>query len=324
MKLLTLDFEFIPDVELAEYLTGYKGPEAPDLAEIVEDKVARIDAMKKYALEKFDGDEKKMLPPGLHRIVTAGIHLAEIRVTDGVGEWYDSEYVSSTSDPEPVIVRNVVDWARKLLPRVVSFNGRSCDFPLLAMRAMHYGIDMGFWFSTSDKWNNYTSRYCPDYHFDVMDWLSQYGATNRMKLREVMALLRLPDKIYGGGGEVLTMWLAGAIEHIREYCEIDAFNTFLAYVYVQHLRGAITQAGKEASLRSAIAFLKKHQDQAYLRGYLLEWCRLDPFVNGECPELQPIPVTAPCIGCKLEGEGPVRKVVEINPECPVHRHYVKK
>lgn len=312
-KLLTIDFEFVPDLSLAEYLAGYQRVEAQDTADQIDDTVARVEAMKKYALEKFNGEDK-MLPPGLHQIVTAGVHLAEIQTTPNIGEWYQTLHLSSTSDAEPVIVANIVEWMRKLLPRVVSYNGRSCDFPLLAMRAMKYGIDMGFWFSTADRWNNYTSRFATDYHFDVMDWLSLYGATSRLKLREVMALLQLPDKIYRGG-EVLDMWLAGDITHIREYCELDSMNTFLAYVHVQHLRGVITKAGMDASIRSAISFLKQHLDQKYLHGFLLEWCRLDPFVNAECPELQPVPVTAPCLGCKIvDGQ-----VIERYPDCPVHR-----
>ena len=282
--LATTDFETIPDLALAEYLTGYV-PSAsllngPDAQDIVDDNMSRIEALKKYAADKNKGDENAMLPPGLNMIVAGGIHLADIRFDQNIGEWYETKHLSSTAENEKKVVTDMVNYFDRLKPRFVTFNGRSFDFPLLQLRAMHHGVPMPFWFTSGDKWNNYTSRYAPDYHFDVMDFIASQGAAPRMKLRELMAILKLPDKVYTGAN-VLDLWLTNSVAHIREYCELDCFNTFLCYVYCQHLRGSISDAGRDCSIRSAIMFCLNHLDQTHLVKFLDEWCSLNPVIAHE-------------------------------------------
>lgn len=280
-KLLTLDFETMPDVDQAEYLTGFKSSLDPlkscDQGDFIEDVASRLDALKVYAKERYE-DENALLAPGLNKIVAGGIHLANIRFDQNIGEWYETTHVSSTSDGEQKIVTDFVTWFDKMTPRFVSFNGRSFDFPLLMQRALRYGVPMGFWWKSGDKWQNYTSRYAPEYHFDVLDFISCNGAAPRMKLRELMSILRLPDKVYSGAN-VTELWLGHDIAGIRNYCELDCFNTFLCYVYCQHLNGSISDQGRDVSLRSALSFLMKNDTQEHIKRFLSEWCLLNPVIQ---------------------------------------------
>jgi predicted PolB exonuclease-like 3'-5' exonuclease len=283
-KLVTTDFESIPDVDLAEYLTGYQRDPRCDDAEDLANRIKALDAYSREKNHTPEGEDAPMLPPALNKIVTAGVHIAEIKVDPTAGEWYETKHLTSTSDPEPQIIVNLLNWFERMQPRFVTYNGRSFDFPLLAGRALKYNLPMAFWFNTGDKWNSYTNRYSQDWHFDVMDFLSQFGATNRMKLREVMALLKLPDKVYNGS-KVLDLWLAGKMGDAREYCEMDCIATFVSYVQCQRMRGVVSEQGRNASLLSLIKFLMSHRDQVYVMKFMLEWCSLDPWVRAQCPEL---------------------------------------
>ena len=272
MKLLTLDFETVPDVGLTTFLTGKTCSDWP----------SGFEALAAYSKEKNHGEEK-MLPPPMNRIVAAGIHVAEIRTDQDDGEWYETTHLSSAADPEPVIVKNLVGWLDRIAPRLVTFNGRSFDIPLLLGRALMYRIPVPFWFKSGDRYSNYTNRYNHDWHMDLCDVLCGYGSTARMKLREYMALLQLPDKVYQGG-QVQDLFLAGKIAQIRDYGELDALNEFILYCNVQLLQGSITQNGYYKSLASVLQFLQSHQDQEHLRKFLSEWTSLDASLKALLPQ----------------------------------------
>lgn len=280
--LVTTDFETIPDVDLADYVTKYKPS-----ADGSEDFRDRVKALEDYARERAHaGPEGKppMLPLALNKIVIAGVHIADIRSDGVMGEWYDTKHLSSTADPEPQLLQNLVNWFAKIMPRFVTFNGRSFDMPLMALRAMRHGIPMPFWFRQENRWENYQNRYATDYHFDVMDFLSCFGAASRMSLRDLMAILRLPDKVYCGG-DIVELMATGKMNEAREYCEFDCLNTFIAYVHAQHLRGAITTPARDASIASVLVFLKANRIQPYINRYLYEWCSLDESIRLQCPDL---------------------------------------
>src|SRR5262245_18232344 len=52
-------------------------------------------------------------------------------------------------------------------PRVVTWNGRGFDLPVLRARAMMYGISAKRWYHRETKWDSYIQRFAPDWHCDL-------------------------------------------------------------------------------------------------------------------------------------------------------------
>jgi 3'-5' exonuclease len=56
-------------------------------------------------------------------------------------------------------------------------------------------------------------------------------------LHEVATLLSFPGKLGMNGTEVWERFIAGDIQAIRDYCEIDVLNTYLLYLRYELMRG---------------------------------------------------------------------------------------
>src|SRR4051812_28704151 len=69
-----------------------------------------------------------------------------------------------------------------LKPRLVTWNGKAFDMPVLRARSMIYGITAGTWYLQGSRWDNYTQRFAPDWHCDLMEQLSDYRACTNMGL----------------------------------------------------------------------------------------------------------------------------------------------
>ncbi|MCH7937276.1 MAG: 3'-5' exonuclease, partial [Proteobacteria bacterium] len=88
--------------------------------------------------------------------------------------------------------------------------------PVLKYRAMVHGVP-----SPSLHSRDYGYRYNIDWHCDLLEALSDFGASTRVKLDEVCKLLGLPGKLGIDGFQVAEMYETGRIEDIRNYCETD-------------------------------------------------------------------------------------------------------
>ena len=90
---------------------------------------------------------------------------------------------------------------------------------------MVHGVSVSWLYGAGDKWNSYQSRYSTDWHCDLLDVLSDYGASARVSLHEVSAVLGLPGKFGISGSQVAGPVDEGRIEDIRHYCETDVLMT---------------------------------------------------------------------------------------------------
>ena len=156
--------------------------------------------------------------------------------------------------------------------RVVTWNGRGFDLPVLRLRAMMYGVSADAWFTRGTKWDSYTQRYAPDWHCDLMDQLSDYGASTKLGLDEAAVALGLPGKIGGHGSEVASMVDRGEIEQVRAYCECDCLNLFVLYVRWGLLTGKVDAAGHNTGLDSLIECLERdREERPHFREFLDRW-----------------------------------------------------
>ncbi len=246
-NLFVFDIETVPDTDAVPNLTGITDP---DIA-------VRRQALEDYHLEITGGKNPFPRQP-FHKVVAISFLDAEIG-DDGGREVYHLRELRSGGEPgfdEKKLVQGFFQHLRSLMPRLVSFNGRGFDLAVLKYRAMVHGIDAGFLYAAGDKWNNYTQRYSADWHCDLMEVLSDYGASARVKLNEVCAALGFPGKVGVDGSAVAGLVDAGDIMAVRDYCETDVLNTYL--VYLRHMlhRGRISIDGYNHAVSDIVSLIE--------------------------------------------------------------------
>lgn len=163
--------------------------------------------------------------------------------------------------------------------RVVTWNGKGFDLPVLRLRSMVHGLSAEVWHRSGSKWECYTQRYAPDWHCDLMEQLTDYGACAKMGLDEVARAMGLPGKVGGHGSEVEAMIGRGDLDLVRNYCDNDCLNLMALYARFCLLTGRTDNDGYDASLRSLTYYLEAEQgSRLHLGEFLDRWQ-----TNGPCP-----------------------------------------
>jgi len=226
-----------------------------------------------YHLEITQGRNPFPRQP-FHKVVAISFLEAEIDA-DGRQETFLLKDLRSGGEAdydEKRLLQGFFAYFERLRPRLVSFNGRGFDLPVLKYRAMVHGVAAPYLHNAGDKWNSYTSRYSADWHCDLMEVLSDYGASARVKLNEVCSVLGYPGKFGVDGSQVADMFDAGRLEEIRHYCETDVLNTYLVYLRHRLHTGGLSRDGYNRAVADIIAFVEQHQDaRPYLGEFLEAW-----------------------------------------------------
>lgn len=267
-NLFVFDIETIPDTKTAKHLLDLQGDD------VAQARQALVD----YHLKITDGRNSFLRQP-FHQVVAISFLDAEI-VRDFSGqEFYKINDIRSGGDlgaSEEEIVRGFFAYLKKKTPRLVSFNGKNFDLPVLKYRAMKYEIEAAWLYKSGDKWNNYNQKYSLDWHCDLADAFSDFGASSRIKMNEVCACLNLPGKTGVDGSMVQEYFDQGRLQEIRDYCETDVINTFLLYLSYQHHTGSMTKEAFFKSRQSLVEFLEKNgAERPYLLEFLKEWRVVD-------------------------------------------------
>ncbi len=160
------------------------------------------------------------------------------------------------------------------IPVLVSWNGSGFDLPVLQYRALIHGIVSATYWDTGDfdrdfKWNNYQSRFHKR-HVDVMEVLSRFQPRASAALDEIAKLIGLPGKIGVGGANVFSAYCEGKLQEIRDYCEIDALNTYLIYLRFEYIRGNYSIKQYEEELLRTRNWLEE-SDKSHFQEYKHEW-----------------------------------------------------
>lgn len=205
-----------------------------------------------------DFPAEKFPPPHAHQVVAISFVEALIKKEPG-REHYSVTAVRSGGEldyDEERLLRGF--WTRfgKTLPRVVTWNGRGFDLPVLRTRCLRYGVPAAAWFTAGDRWEGYTQRYKPDWHCDLMEALSDFGAAQRIGLEDACRLIGLPGKgAFGHGSEVAGMVAAGDLASVRDYCETDCLNLYLVYLRWALLTGRTDADGHNRAVDALVALL---------------------------------------------------------------------
>jgi predicted PolB exonuclease-like 3'-5' exonuclease len=261
--LFVFDIETVPDTNAARALTGVDTTDVDELRQALTD----------YHLEVTDGRNSFLRQP-FHKVVAISFLEAEIH-RDGPTETYHLRDLRSGGRfeaPEAELLAGFFQYIDRHKPRLVSFNGRTFDLPVLKYRAMVHGVQANWLHTGGDKWNNYNSRYSADWHCDLLEVLSDFGASSRIKLNEVCSVLGLPGKFGVDGSQVTPLFDEGKLDTIRNYCETDVLNTYLLYLRVMHHQGRLATRDHDAAVAEVITFIEGHaKDRPYLLDFMNAW-----------------------------------------------------
>lgn len=262
-NLFVFDIETVPDTDSAPNLTGVTDP----------DVAARRAAIEQYHLDITDGKNAFPRQP-FHKVVAISFLEAEIE-RDGGQEAYilkDLRTGGEAGYDEKQLLLGFFTYLERLRPRLVSFNGRTFDLPVLKYRAMVHGISAPWLHKSGDKWNSYGYRYATDWHCDLLDVLSDFGASARVKLNEVCAAFGFPGKVGIDGSKVADLIDAGGIDAVRHYCETDVVNTYLTYLRWQLHAGTLSKTGYNAAISDIVSFIDAEKEKRpYLAEFMDAW-----------------------------------------------------
>ncbi|MCB2102340.1 MAG: 3'-5' exonuclease [Rhodobacterales bacterium] len=262
-SLFVFDIETVPDTDAVPNLTGLTDPDVE----------ARRAELEHYHLEVTDGRNAFPRQP-FHKVVAISFLEAEI-APDGAQETYHLRELRSGGEEtydEARLLQGFFAYFERLKPRLVSFNGRGFDLPVLKYRAMLHGVQAPYLYGAGDKWNTYTQRYASDWHCDLMEVLSDHGASARVKLNEVCAVMGFPGKFGLDGSKVAEHFDAGDLKGIRDYCETDVLNTYLVYLRWRLHTGVLSRDGYNRAVGEVVALIQAEGEaRPHLAGFMEAW-----------------------------------------------------
>lgn len=166
--------------------------------------------------------------------------------------------------------------------RVVGWNTRGFDLPVLLQRSLLHGLSAAPWFRAGSRHEGYTYRYADRWHADLMDQLADYGACTKLGLDEAARACGLPGKGGGHGSEVEGMVAAGEVEAVRRYCEGDTLNLYGLYLRHGLLTGRTSRSGYDAAIASLAAYLDREGcGRLHLGAFLSAWREAGGLHEGE-------------------------------------------
>lgn len=249
------DIETIPDARLIRDVLHLEG----------DDKEVSLLAMQ----EQEAKSGSSFLPLSFHKIVAISAVIA-----DDFGIFRKVSSIDGADEKE--MIKNFLNFINKHNPKLVSFNGRSFDMPLLMLRAMQYNLTCSAYFEQENrelnktKWDNYRARFSDRFHIDVMDHLCEFGAVRGLKLDHVCSMVGLPGKYDVSGDQVMELFYTGKIEKIKEYCESDVLNTYWLFLKYELLKGNIIIEDYQRALVTMQENLKHEKSYTDVFGIAIE------------------------------------------------------
>lgn len=135
--------------------------------------------------------------------------------------------------------------------KLVTFNGRGFDLPMLEMAAFELGIAAPGYFN-SDKRNRYRSI-----NIDLQEFLGNQG-TVRVEggLNLFARRLGLPGKMGTTGHDVYPMYKAGKLQQINDYCACDTIDTYFVFLRTRVMIGELTLEEEKTIFEEAVQWLR--------------------------------------------------------------------
>lgn len=172
--------------------------------------------------------------------------------------WLDESYafkrlgVIGESKDEPAMLQDFASFADTHRPHLVTYNGRSFDLPVIALRCLRHGIPLRFFYQDKD----YRHRFSDAGHIDLYDFLSEHGAARVGSLDAIARVMGLPGKVGVDGSQVEGLYHAGQIEQIKKYCLTDVAQTGFLFLRYRLLQGVLDRESYRAAARVLLSALE--------------------------------------------------------------------
>ena len=186
-----------------------------------------------------EGAPSPFPPNWAHRIVVIGY--ARLDRDDAL---IDHGVIASTGDTADARERTLIEGLSRAIDRgpararLVTFNGRGFDLPVIALRALGHGVALPWYYGD----RNVRARHHDEGHLDLCDWLADHGATRTGSLDAIARLVGLPGKQGVDGSQVEGLYRAGDLAAIEHYCLRDVAQTAFLYLRFRLLQGRIDRA----------------------------------------------------------------------------------
>jgi predicted PolB exonuclease-like 3'-5' exonuclease len=156
--------------------------------------------------------------------------------------------------------------------KLVTFNGRGFDLPLLELAAFRYGCQARDYFQTS-------RNRLGGGHLDLLDWLTNFGAVRMTGGLDLLSkLLGKPGKMEVSGETVYRLHGEGRAQEINDYCMFDTLDTYFVLLRTRVLTGELTLEQEHVLVMRARAWIEQKASQLpALRQYLDNWGDWDPW-----------------------------------------------
>jgi len=227
-------------------------------------------AVAKYRAELLAENGKDFIPYTFHLPVS--LVIAKVAVDFHLLELVCLDEEQSRSHE---IVRLFWDgWRKYKRPKLVSFNGRGFDMPLLELCAFRYGISIPDWFAEEKRsFDQPRNRYNTNAHFDLHEWLTNNGASRfNGGLSLAANLIGKPGKMDVAGHMVQDLWDAGRGCEIHDYCRGDVLDTYFVFLRSRVVAGELDLAEERDLIEAARQLIEAHsQNSPGLAKYLAAW-----------------------------------------------------
>lgn len=241
------DCESVPDTELIRKTLGFEGSDF------------EVSVKAQQWQKEQSGSE--FLPLPYHKIISICAVLS-----DNFGKFIRVNKIDGQDEKE--MIANFFNFIENYEPKLVSFNGKNFDMPVLVLRALKYNIKAATYLDTqSDKWNNYKTRFSELKHCDLLESL---GANSRaLKLDAICSMVGLPGKYDVHGNEVMNLFYQNEFEKIHEYCESDALNTYMLFLKYEWIKSNISEEDYVNFLSCMQEFLReKKSNRSYIEAFI--------------------------------------------------------
>lgn len=229
-----------------------------------------VDAIKKYTGELMAQFGTEFIPYTYH--IPVSVAAAKI---DAERKLIDIVTLDQPEYRPHEITRKFWDgWRVHNKPRIISFNGRSFDLPLMELSAYRFGISIPDWFNLYGKsWEQPRARYNPQFHLDLQDVLTNFGATRlNGGLNLAANLIGCPGKMGIAGHMVQQLYDDGEIDRINDYCRCDVLDTYFVFLRASVMIGEITIEQEQALVADSRDWLAERAEEFPVYGEYLEQC----------------------------------------------------
>ncbi|MEI7781841.1 MAG: 3'-5' exonuclease [Planctomycetota bacterium] len=165
-------------------------------------------------------------------------------------------------------------WQKYQRPRLISFNGRGFDMPLLELCAFRYGLSIPDWFAEDKRsFDQPRNRYNTWSHFDLHEWLTNNGASRfNGGLSLAANLIGKPGKMDVAGHMVQDLWDAGKTAEIHDYCRGDVLDTYFVFLRSRVVAGELDLKEEHAIIEDARTWIEEQATRSPgMARYLSAW-----------------------------------------------------